>query len=139
MSYSFRLSRCAIKRPSQVERTSVFRNLCLSALLDCCGLESSDDALSVEVLQLVVLWHEVGQHPSKLLNLRCQFKLFHKSIGVLFELLWLNLLVSVDKVDALIQVPNLLAALLILASFVGSQILKQSLSGQLCERCCEDV
>ena len=46
------------------------------------------------MLQLVVLGHELGKHFSKLFDLRSQLEFFHEAIRVLFELLWLELLVS---------------------------------------------
>ena len=79
------------------------------------------------MLQLVVLWHELGQDVGEMLDLRCQLKLLDKSVSVLLELLRLNLLVRVDKVDSLIEVLDFLATLLILARFVVGQILEQQL------------
>ena len=91
------------------------------------------------MLQLIVLGHEVGQHFGKLLNLRGQLELFDQAIRVLLQFLRLQLLIGEQLIDALVQLLNLLAPLLVLSSLVAAQVLEQDLGAQLCEGCSEDV
>jgi len=128
-----------IKCPSQVERSSILRNLGLSSLFDGGSLEGGDNALRIEVLELVVLGHELGQHSRELLDLRSQLELLDEAISVLFELLRLDLLVGVDEVNALVQVLDLLPTLLVFPRFVVRQVLEEDLGRQLCEWRREDV
>ena len=125
--------------PSQVEGTGILGYLGLAALLDRCVLVCSDNSIGIEVLQFVVLWHVGGKDFGECLNLRCQLKFSDEPVSVLFELLWLDLLVSIQLVDSLVELSDFLTALLILASFVVAKVFEKNLSGKLSERCCEHV
>ena len=117
-----------IKSPSQVEWACVLCNLRLSLLLNSGCLECGNDPLCIEMLQLIVLWHKLGEDLSEFLDLRSQAKLLDQAICVLFQLFRFDLLISVDEINALIQVLNLLTSLLVLAGLVLSQVVEKDLS-----------
>lgn len=91
------------------------------------------------MLQLIVLWHKLGEDLSEFLDLRSQAKLLDQAICVLFQLFRFDLLIGVDEINALIQVLNLLTSLLVLAGLVLSQVVEKDLSRELRERCGKDV
>jgi len=76
------------------------------------------------VLQFVVLGHEKSQLSRELLDQRGQFQFLDETIGVFFEFLGLNLLVSVKLIDSLVQLLDLLAALLILSGLIAAQVVQ---------------
>ena len=76
------------------------------------------------MLQFIVLGHEKSQLSRELLDQRGQFQLLDKTVGVFFEFLWLNLLVCVKLIDSLVQLLDLLAALLILSGLIAAQVLQ---------------
>lgn len=76
------------------------------------------------MLQFVVLGHEKSQLSRELLDQRGQFQLLDETIGVFFEFLGLNLLVSVKLIDSLVQLLDLLAALLILSGLIAAQVVQ---------------
>ena len=78
------------------------------------------------MLELVVLWHETGEDTRELLDLTGKLELLDKAICVLSELLWLDLLISVELVDSVVKLFNLLAAFLVLSSFVVGKVLGKS-------------
>ena len=127
------------KVPGQVEWASILSNLSLPLLLNRSILVCGHNSVSIEVLQFVVLWHVGGKDFGECVNLRCQLKFSDEPVSVLFELLWLDLLVSIQLVDSLVELSDFLTALLILASFVVAKVFEKNLSGKLSERCCEHV
>ena len=76
------------------------------------------------MLQFIVLGHEKSQLSRELLDQRGQFQLLDETVGVFFEFLWLNLLVCVKLIDSLVQLLDLLAALLILSGLIAAQVLQ---------------
>ena len=128
-----------VESPCQVEGTGALRNLRLPLLLDGRRLEGSNDPLRIEMLQLVILGHELGEHPREFIDLRGQAQFLHQSVRVLLQLLGLDLLVRVDEVDALVEVLDLLTSLLVLARLVLGQVVQEDLSGELREGSREDV
>ena len=91
------------------------------------------------MLQFVVLGHVGGKDSGECLNLRRQLKFFDEPVSVLFKLLWLELLVSKQLVNSLVELSDFLTALLILASFVVAKVFEENLSGELSKRCGEHV
>lgn len=67
------------------------------------------------MLQLVVLWHVVSKLPRELFNLCGQLQLFYQATRVLFELFGLDLLVSVQLIDALVELLDFLSTFLVLS------------------------
>lgn len=61
------------------------------------------DLLSVEVLELVVFGHEAGQLQGEGLDHACVLEHFDESLGVLLQLLGLELLIDVQILDAVLQ------------------------------------
>lgn len=70
------------------------------------------------MLQLVVFWHEGVQLPRELLDRTCQLQFAHQTVSVLFQLLRLDLFISVQVVNPVVKMQDLLASLFILASLV---------------------
>ena len=72
------------------------------------------------MLKLIVLGHVLFQDVvlSKLLYFCSLLKDADKASCVLFKLFWLDFFVSVDEIDALIEMLNLLTAFIIFASFI---------------------
>lgn len=84
------------------------------------SLVGGHDFLGVEVLQLVVLWHELGEYLRKFLDLRSESQLFYEPIGVFFEFFRLDLLICVNEVNTVVQVAYFLATFIVLACLVLS-------------------
>ena len=122
------------KVPGEVERTGGLSNLSLSTLLNRSVLVCRDNSVSIEVLQFIVLGHVGGKDFRECLNLRGQLKFFDEPVSVLFKLLGLDLLVSIQLVNSLVELSDFLTALLILASFVVAKVFEKDLSGELSER-----
>ena len=136
------LGRCSctlIKRPGQVERATALGNLSTPLLLNGRALVGCHDPACIEVLQLVVLWHEAGEDARELLNLRSQLEFLHEAIRVLLELLRLYLLVGVQLVNALVELLDFLSAFLIFALLVVLKVLQEDWSRKLRERRSEYV
>ena len=86
------------------------------------------------MLQFIVLGHVGGKDFRECLNLRGQLKFSDEPVSVLFKLLWLDLLVSIQLVNSLVELSDFLTALLILASFVVAKVFEKDLSRELSER-----
>ena len=80
------------------------------------------------MLQFIVLGHVGGKDFRECLNLRGQLKFSDEPVCVLFKLLWLDLLVSIQLVNSLVELSDFLTALLILASFVVAKVFEKDLS-----------
>ena len=91
------------------------------------------------MLQLIVLRHETVQNSREFLNLTGKFELLNQTIGVLCQFFRLDFLVSVQLVDSVVQLFNLLTSFLVFVGFVISQILSQNLSRKLTEGSSENI
>ena len=70
------------------------------------------------MLELVVLWHELGYFKCEGLNHTCKLKYFDKTLSVLLQLFGFELFVDIQVFDAVLQSLNNSESLLILLLFV---------------------
>ena len=111
-----------LKFKSKVERQIEWSfALCLLLCLQLLAqglLICRHDLLCVEMLELIVLWHEAGKDLREGFYLGGEFQLFHETLGVLLEFLRFDFLVRVDLIDSCIQLPDLQFSFLVLELFV---------------------
>ena len=100
---------------------SLAQGLLLCLLLLAKGLlVGSHYLFCIEVLQLVVFWHETCENLGKCFYLRSEFQLFNQPLSVFLKLLRFDFLISIYLIDSCIQLSDLKLAFLVFQFFVFS-------------------
>jgi len=91
------------------------------------------------MFELIVLGHKAGQFQRECLDHTRELKHLDKAFRVLLELLWLEFLVDVKVLNAVLQSLYYFLSLHVLALLVNFKVFKQFVSIKLVERCVENL